>query len=119
MSTLTLYASQSRTTTPTAVQFNRRRAKAMDVVIDCTTFAATPSVVVTVDGFDSLSNQWFNIGTSAAVTNTSTRVMQFGSALASTTNLSFNTFLPDKMRVVATHGDADAITYTISAILIK
>jgi hypothetical protein len=119
MSVQTIYASASRTSTPTAVTINRRRAKAVDVVIDATAITATPSVVCTVDGYDSTSNTWFNLITSAAVTNTSSRVLEVGPGLTAATNLVVNKYLPDTLRVVMTHGDADAITYTVAAHLIR
>lgn len=118
MSIQTLYASASRTNTPTAVVVNTRRARALDLVVDVTTFSATPSVVATVDGFDSLSGQYFNLVTSAACTNTVTRVLQVGPALTASASAS-NAYLPDQVRVTMTHGDNDAITYSVAAHLLK
>lgn len=118
MSIQTLYASASRTNTPTAVVVNTRRARALDLVVDVTTFSATPSVVATVDGVDSLSGQYFNLLTSAAMTNTTTRVLQLGPGLSSSASTS-NAFLPDQVRVTLTHGDNDAITYSAALHLLK
>lgn len=118
MSIQTLYASASRTDTPTAVVVNTRRAVALDLVVDVTTFTATPSVVATVDGFDSLSGKYFNLLTSAAMTNTTTRVLHVGPGLTASASTS-SAFVPDQVRVLLTHGDNDAVTYSASLHLLK
>lgn len=118
MSIQTLYSSLSRTDTPTAVVVSTRRAKALDLVVDVTTYSATPSVVATIDGYDSLSGKYFNLATSAAMTNTTTRVLSVGPALTASATMS-NSYLPDQVRVTLTHGDNDAITYSASLHLLK
>lgn len=119
MSIATVYSSAARTATPTAVNLNTRHAKALVLVIDVTAIAATPSVVPTIDGFDSLSNQYFNLLTGAAITGTLTaRALRIGPGLTAAANLTVADYLPDTVRVTMTHGDADSITYTVSAHLL-
>ena len=119
MSTLTVYASAARTATPTAAQFNARAASGLIVVVDATAITATPSVVPTVDGYDPVSGKWFNLLTGAAITAISTRVLRIAPGLVAAANLTVNDVVPDLVRVVMTHGDADSITYTVSAHLLR
>ena len=114
----TVYASAARTATPTAVVINTRRAKALTVVFDATAVTATPSIVITIDGFDSLSNSYFNLLTGAAVATAVKTVYRIGPGLAASANLTIADYLPDQVRITMTHGDTDSITYTVSAHLL-
>jgi hypothetical protein len=119
MSIQTIYSSAARTATPTAVVLNTRRAKALYVVIDVTAIADSPSVVPTVDGYDSPSDSWFNLITGAAITGTlDARCLRIGPGLTAAANLTVLDYVPDRVRVVMTHGDADSITYSVSAHLL-
>lgn len=115
MSEKVIYESAARTATPTAVVVNAGRAKELRLVIDVTAIAATPSVVFTVDGIDSTSGKFFNIITSAAVTGTGTTVLTVALGVTVAANVAVSAPLPQTFRVVATHGDADSITYTVTA----
>lgn len=108
-----LYASEARTATPTAVTINDRHVEGVQVVISATASAATPSVVPTIDGYDPLSDTWYNILTGAAITGVSAVVLRVHPDLAAVANLTANDFLPRTWRVVMTHGDADSITYSV------
>jgi hypothetical protein len=119
MSQTVLYPSAARTATPTAVTLATRRAKALYVVVDATASSDTPSVVPTIDGHDSLSDKWFNLLTGAAITGVvAARCLRVGPGLTAAANLTALDFLPDLVRVVMTHGDADSITYSVSAHLL-
>lgn len=118
MAQKTLLASAARTTTTTA-EFSRGRAKFLIVVVDATASAATPSVVPTIDGYDSLADKWFNLLTGAAITGTvAARALQIGPGLTAAANLAVSAALPSRLRVVMTAGDADSLTYSISAHLL-
>lgn len=119
MSTVTVYSSAARTATPTAVEVATNRAHALRVILDATAITATPSVVVTIDAFDSLSGKYVNLLTSAAITATGTTTLTIGPGVTVAANVSASTFLGDRVRVTVTHGDADSITYTVSAHLIR
>jgi hypothetical protein len=116
-----VYASAARTATPTAVTVPVGRYKAMHLVIDVTASAATPSVVCTVDALDPVSGKYYNLLTSAALTESGapyTRVLKIGPGLPVTANVSANDVLPSTIRVTMTHGDADSITYSVAASLV-
>lgn len=119
MSQKTLYASAARTATPTAAVVQTSRVKALRLFIDATAVTATPSVVVTVDAVDSVSGKVHNLLTSAAITAVSTTVLNIGPGVTPAANLAANAYLGDSVRVTLTHGDADSITYSVTAHLIR
>lgn len=114
-----VYPSAARTATPTAVEVSTYRAKALRVVLDATAIAATPSVVVTIDGKDNTSGKYFNLLTSAAIVATGTTVLTIAPGVTVAANVAASAPLPDVVRITCTHGDADSITYTVSAHILK
>jgi hypothetical protein len=108
-----LYQSEARTASPASVSIVDDEVTGIQVIIDTTAVAATPSVVPTIDGFDPLSGKWYNILTGAAIATVSTVVLRIHPDLVAVANLTAADFLPQKYRVVMTHGDADSITYTV------
>lgn len=110
----TVYASAARTATPTAVSVYTRGRQRLHLVIDVTAVTATPSVVPTIDGYDSLSGKWYNILTGVAITATGTTVLKVGPGLAAVANGCAQDMLPGLIRVVLTHGDADSITSSVA-----
>lgn len=118
---VSVYASAARTATPGAVTVPVGRYKSLHLVIDVTAVTATPSVVCTVDGYDPISGKYYNIITSAALTDSGspyTRVLRVGQGLTAAANLVVLDVLPSIIRVTMTHGDTDSITYSVAATLI-
>jgi hypothetical protein len=114
----TVYASAARTATPAAATVAVGRYNFLRLVIDVTAIAATPSVVCTIDAYSPLSGKYHNLLTSAALTESGVpyvRVLTIGPGLPVTANVAANTVLPDQLRVTMTHGDADSITYSVTA----
>lgn len=107
------YQSEARIATPEAVQADDGFVKGIQVIIDVTAIAATPSVVPTIDGFDPLSGNWYNLLTGAAITATGTTVLRIHPELPDAANLVAQDFLPERYRIVMTHADADSITYSV------
>lgn len=119
---VSVYASAARTATPTAVTVPTGRFKSLHLVIDVTAVTSTPSVVCTIDGLDPVSGKYYNLLTSAALTESGvpfTRVLKIGPGLPVTANLSANDVLPSTIRVTMTHADADSITYSVAATLVS
>lgn len=119
MSQKVIYASAARTATPTAVDINTGRVKALRLILDVTAVTATPDLVVKVDAVDSLSGKVTNLLTSASVATVSTAMYDVGPGLTAAANLVANRYLGDVVRISVTHGDADSATYTLSAHLIR
>jgi hypothetical protein len=119
---VSVYASAARTATPTAATFPAGRFKSLHLVIDVTAVTATPSVVCTVDALDPVSGKYYNLLTSAALTESGspyTRVLKIGPGLPVTANVSANDVLPSTVRVTMTHADTDSITYSVAATLVS
>lgn len=109
-----VYASTARTATPTAVSIDDIYVKGVQIIIDVTAASATPSVVPTIDGYDPLSDSWYNLLTGAAITGTGTTVLRIHPDLTAAANLIAKDFLPRTYRIVMTHADADSITYSVN-----
>lgn len=83
---------------------------AVKVRINTSAVTDTPSVVFKVQG-EVPGGTWEDLLTSAAVTATGDRVLQVGRGLTASANLVAVAPIPPRIRIVATHGDADSITY--------
>lgn len=110
-----IYASVARTATPTAVEVNTRRFRSMVVVLDATVHAVSAALTVALDRKDNASGKYVNILTSASITAVSTNTIRIGLGLPVTANVSANEPLPNVVRITVTHGNANAVTYTVSA----
>lgn len=111
-----VFTSAARTATPDTQEFELPAGTKFGVfVIDCTAVTSTPSVVFTISGVDRLSGKVYTVLASAAITGTGTTVLRVGPGLTAAGNLVANDVLPSVIRVTATHGDADSITYSMGA----
>lgn len=117
---VTCYASAARTATPTPMsdQVNRGQWRGLRVTINVTAIAATPSVVFTIQGKDPVTGAYYTVLASAAVTGTGVTTLYVYPGSAVTANAAANFHLPSTWRVIATHGDADSITYVVGAELL-
>lgn len=103
----------ARTATPTTYTVYSRGAIGLTILMTVTAITATPSVVMTVDGYNATAGTWSNILTSAAVATVSTNRYQINPFVAAVANVSVNAVIPDTIRIAFTHGDADSITYAV------
>lgn len=116
----TVLASAARTTTPDSQEFTLPSgARNLMVTVDATAHAATPSVVFKIEGVDPVSGNTFPLLSSVAVTaaNTATAVLSLsvGPGITAANNVAAAVPLPSRVRITATHGDADSITYSVGA----
>lgn len=114
-SPLTLYVSVARTASPTAHEPYRLRGvyRGLAIQIDATASAATPSVVFTLQSQTGPDADWATQIESAAVTGVSTTNIIAHPGAVDIANLSESTQIGQKWRVIATHADADSITYSV------
>lgn len=116
---VTVFTSAARTATPTAFDGAAGSGvRGLHLVIDATAVTATPSVVFTIQGGDPVSGKFYTLLVSAAITGTGTTVLRVYPGLTAAANLVASDVLPPKWRVIATHGDADSITYSVAALLV-
>lgn len=110
-----VYASLARTASPTPSTLLNKFNTGVQVIIDVTAVAATPSVVFNIQGKDGVSGNWYTLLASAAITGTGTTVLRVGPGETDTANLVEGAHLPRVWRVQAVHADADSITYSVGA----
>ena len=113
-----IYASAARVATPAAVEVPVRRAKSLVVVLDATVHAVSAALTITIDRKDNASGKYVNILTSASITSVSTNTIRVALGAPVTANVSANEPLPDVVRIGVTHGNANSVTYTVSAHLV-
>jgi hypothetical protein len=102
----------ARTATSTKTFHSKRRAGFL--FINVTAASATPSVVFTLKGHDPISSTSYDILASAAITGTGMTVLRVSEHLTAAANTIAKDMLPEAMSLVATHADADSITYSVS-----
>ncbi len=93
-------------------------ARGIEVIVDATAAAATPSVVFTLQGKDLTSGKYYTILASAAITGTGTTVLRVFPGATAAANTVANAQLPAVWRVSVAAGDADSLTYSVGANLL-
>lgn len=91
-------------------------ARGIMVFVNVSAVVATPALTVKVQGQDPLSGTWYDILASAAIATTGFTVLRVFQGATAASNLTVNDVLPSLWRVIATHGDSDSITYSVSAL---
>lgn len=109
----TLFSSAARTATSQSSDQTNRSWRGLICVINVTAASATPSVVFTIQGKDSVSSVYYTHLASAAITGTGTTVLRVYPGLTAAANLTANDVLSRTWRIDATHADADSITYSV------
>lgn len=111
--TQTIFESSARTATTVSPVFGSEEVSSSIFVIDVTATDSTPSVVFSIEGKDPLSESFYNIIDSAAITATGTTTIQVGPNIIAAANIAANEMLPGNYRITATANDADSITYSV------
>jgi hypothetical protein len=115
----TLLALAARTASANGTDQSSNGCRGVVLTIVATASAATPSVVVKVQGKDNLGNYYDITGAAAtAVTGAGTSTLTVYPGVPVTTGVSTSQPLPSTWRIVATAGDADSLTYSVCAELI-
>lgn len=110
--------SEARTATNNSGDLTNSQHKGCHVIIDVTAISATPSVVPTIQGKDSVSGKYYPLLAGAAITGTGTVILKLYPGLTDAANLVANDILPSKFRILMTHADADSITYSVGVSLV-
>lgn len=112
---ITVFASAAYTASQNSADLSNPYARGAVIVIDATASAATPSVVFTVVGKSTLGSDYYTILASAAITGAGTTVLRIYPGLTASANVTASDVLPAVWRVQAVAGDADSLTYSVSA----
>jgi hypothetical protein len=114
-----ILASAARTATVTGDDIKNLLSRGIHLIIDVTAIVSTPSVVPKIQAKDPTSGKYYDLITGAAITGTGTTVLKVFPAATASANVAVNDFLPSIFRVVMTHGNANSITYSVAANLLK
>lgn len=116
---VTVLPSAARTATPanTNEYILTGKFRGLIVVVDVTAVTSTPSTVISIQGVDRVSGKTYAILDSAALVATGTTVLRVGAGLTAAANLVANDLVPPFIRIVATHGNANSMTYSVSAMI--
>ena len=115
-----LLTSSSRTATTNSSVKNNYFYKGAHFVINVTSITATPSVVPVIQARDDFATStYYEVLRGTAITTTGINVLKVFPGITPVPNLSANDILPVEYRLRMEHADADAITYTAYASLIK
>ncbi len=116
-----LYPSTPTTVTHTVEKdIQQSGADDLIVVINFTKVGNAPSVTFKIQGvvYDDQGNAiTWDILTSLAIAATAVVALKVGDSLVAVNNTVANDIVPDKIRVVCTHGNTDACTYSLSLVL--
>lgn len=111
-----IFASEARTATHNSAFFkNTFNARGVRLFISSTDVTDTPSVTFAIQIYDKRANVYHTVLTSAAVTTEANSYIEVYPDGAATANVRFVTHIGKGFRVVATHADADSITYSVNA----
>lgn len=85
-----------------------------EFLVDITAVSATPSVQMSIEAFDVASGKWISLGSWASSFSTvSSQIFRWLPGISTAGRMN-NGVLPKTWRLVATHLDADSITYSIT-----
>ena len=110
-------ASEARTATANKDLKNSGH-KGCHVIIDMTAVTATGSVTPTIQGKDAVSGKYYTLLVGSAITGVSTVVIRVYPDLAPSANLIADDIVPSDFRILMTHGNAVAMTYSVGVSLV-
>lgn len=114
---ITVFASAARTaTTTSSVYRNPGTYRGVLLYIATTAITATPSVTFAIQDSSGVTDAFANVLVSSAITAADVEaLLMVHPSVIDSANLTENGPLANQWRVVATHGDADSITYQVLA----
>jgi hypothetical protein len=115
---LSVLASAARTADQTQADQTNQGARGILVFLDVTDNASSGSITLEIDGKDPASGKYYALLTGTAVTSTGTVVYRVFPGAAVSANASANDALPRTWRVKVTTNNANAITYSVGAVLL-
>lgn len=113
-----LAASAPRTSTLTGSdQFNpdpRGDIELIEVILDLTAFVTAASLIVSIEGYLEAPGAYRTILASASITGNGTTRLVLGPLVPAATNASATGPVPNRYRVVVTHGNGNSHTYSVT-----
>lgn len=110
-------ASAARTTAQTqATPYKNPGYRGVRVITKATALAATPGVTPTIQGYDAITNTYYDllVGTAIATAAPTVQELVVHPDMAAVTNAVANKALPKYWRINMGVADADSLTYGVS-----
>jgi hypothetical protein len=114
---LRVLESLSRTVTLNSGDLDNQNFRGIHVVLDVTAHG-TGSITLTIQGKDQVSGKYYTLLAGAAVISTTTVVYKVYPGLTAATNAVATDILPATFRILLTHNNANAMTYSVGASLV-
>jgi hypothetical protein len=106
----------ARTASPDTMEYrNMGRVVGIVLVINVTAVVSTPSLTVSLLGVDLDTGATWEIIESAVIAAAGVSVLKVRPGITIFDNAAVADILPSVIRVVATHGNANSITYSVTA----
>ena len=116
MANITLINASASTTTQASADQKNYNGRGCIIVLDVTN-AGTGSITLAIQGKDRVSGKYYAILTGTAVTTVSTTIYRVYPGLTAAANATANDLLPRDWNVQVTANNANAMTYTVGAIV--
>lgn len=106
--------------TPNGAAHRNNMSRGLHLVVDVTAVTGTtPTLVVTIEGFDSISGKYYTLLASATINSVSTTVLKVYPGLTASANAVANDIVPEFFRVSWTvGGTTPSFTMSIAAALV-
>jgi len=112
---LSVLPSVARTAATTSSTFTNYAHHGAHVIVNVTVAATAGSITPTIQGFDEVTQAYYDLLVGAAITTTGVTVLKVYPGITAVANGSTSDFLPIKWRVSMAVATADSYTYTVSA----
>ncbi len=112
-----VFASASQTAGQTQADQTNLGGRGLDVVLNVTS-AGTGSITLEIDGKDPASGTYFALLVGAAVTTVGTTVYRVYPGLTAVANATASDVLPRTWRIKVTANNANAMTYSVGAVVL-
>lgn len=113
--TITLLTSAARTADTNSGAQANPGFPGVRVRINVTAIVSSPSVVATIQEYESVGGNWITLVSSAAIVATGRTVLIVFPGCVAVANKVLNEPLPRTWRVNMAHGNANSITYSVDA----
>lgn len=112
-----LLPSAARTADPTVPDLQNVNGETLHVTLDVTV-PGTGSITLTIQGKDPASGKYYTVLAGAAVTTQVTNIYKVGRGLTAAANSVASDVVPKTFRIIVTHNNANAITYSVGYSLV-
>lgn len=93
-----------------------KAATGLIVIVDVTAKVSSPSVVFTVRGYDPVSQETWDIGVNVALTDVGTQVLRIHPSIVKA-DCKVNDIVPEFVVIHAEAANANALTYSVAAVV--